>query len=72
MFRTSRNNYFCNSAMLITAKELLVLATSKGISDETICAAVGVHPTTLWRWRKGKNPRFDQLSKLTKAVMGDG
>lgn len=58
--------------MLITARELLVLAANKGISDEKICTHIDVHPTTLWRWRRGKNPQFDQLSKLTKLVMEEG
>lgn len=58
--------------MLITAKELLVLAASKGINDEKICKSINVHPTTLWRWRQGKNPQFDQLSKLTKLVTEEG
>jgi transposase-like protein len=54
--------------MLITARELLAEATKKGITDTAICKAVDVHPTTLWRWRQGKNPRFDQLSRLINLV----
>ncbi|WP_390636895.1 helix-turn-helix domain-containing protein [Limnoglobus roseus] len=56
--------------MLITAQQLLVEAEEKGITDESICRAVDVHPTTLWRWRKGNNPRFDQLRKLIGLVKG--
>ena len=58
--------------MLITAKQLLAEAETKGITDEDICRTVEVHPTTLWRWRKGNNPRFDQLNKLIGLVKGAG
>lgn len=57
--------------MLITARELLAEAKAKGITDPAICSGIGVHPTTLWRWRKGTHPRFDQLSKLHNLVNGD-
>jgi hypothetical protein len=54
--------------MLITARELLIEANAKGITDEAICVAVEVHPTTLWRWRRGLNPRFEKLNKLVKLI----
>ena len=58
--------------MLVTARQLLAEANSKGITDDAICEAVDVHPTTLWRWRKGNNPRFEQLSRLIELVTGHG
>ena len=54
--------------MLASAKELLAEANGRGITDEVICEAVEVHPTTLWRWRRGQNPRFEQLSKLMNLL----
>jgi transcriptional regulator with XRE-family HTH domain len=58
--------------MLITARELLTEAKKKGITDAEVCEAVDVHPVTLWRWRRGQNPRFDQLNKLINLVTGLG
>jgi len=54
-------------------EELRLLRKALGLSQERLAAELGIDPSTLWRWEKGKKgPPKEVLGKLWGELMGKG